>query len=200
MEQTGTSEEVINGQAVYSAWWEMYSTGKQQPSQVISSMIVEPGDSITASVQYISSGTHAGEFYLSIVDHSRPNDSFNIYASSEEYQSPVAQRSTAEWTVEAPQVSGQIASLANFGSVTFTNASEVINGASGPINKLSWQVQALNIWLRQGRLRYDVGSDQFRIGLYGDLRLVCRGRGGSERERPGRHNIRGCRWNNSSVE
>jgi hypothetical protein len=145
VEQDGTSEDVINGQPVYQAWWEMWSSGDQQPGQVISSMTVEPGDSITASVQYITSGAHAGQFYLSIVDNSRPNDSFSIYASSSQYQSPLAQRSSAEWIVEAPEVGGNIAEVANFGSVTFTNASAVINGVSGPINASSWQSQAWNI-------------------------------------------------------
>ena len=123
----------------------MFSSGKQQPEQVISNMTVEPGDSITASVQYITSGADAGQFYLSIVDNSRPNDSFSIYASSSQYQSPLAQRSCAEWIVEAPTVGGSIAQVADFGSVTFTNASAVINGVSGPINASSWQSQALNI-------------------------------------------------------
>ena len=104
-----------------------------------------PGDSITASVQYITSGAHAGQFYLSIVDNSRSNDSFSIYASSSQYQSPLAQRSCAEWIVEAPSVGGSIATVPNFGSVTFTNATAVINGVSGPINAASWQSQALNI-------------------------------------------------------
>ena len=41
--------------------------------------------------------------------------------------------------------SGKITPLANFGQVTFTNASAVINGVSGPINAASWQSQAQNI-------------------------------------------------------
>ena len=84
---------VVNGHPVYDAWWEMYSTGKRQPEQVITGMTVEPGDSITASVQYITSGAHAGQFYLSIVDNSRANDSFSTYESSSQSQSPLAQRS-----------------------------------------------------------------------------------------------------------
>src|SRR5208337_430048 len=75
VEQIGTEQDVVNGTPVYSAWWEMYSTGNQQPEQTISSMTIEPGDSITASVRYITSGTYAGDFYLSIVDTSRANDS-----------------------------------------------------------------------------------------------------------------------------
>jgi len=145
VEQLGTEEDLVNGSPVYRAWWEMYSSGKGQPEQVITSMNVMPGDSITASVQYITSGAHAGQFYLSIVDNSRANDAFSIYASSSQYQSPLAQLSCAEWIVEAPTVGGSIATVPNFGSVTFTNATAVINGVSGPINAASWQSQALNI-------------------------------------------------------
>ena len=145
VEQDGTSEDVINGQPVYYAWWEMYSSGKGQPEQLITSMTVEPGDSITASVQYITSGAHAGQFDLSIADTSRPNDSFSIYATSSQYQSPLAQRSCAEWIVEAPSVGGSIADLADFGSVTFTKACAVINGVSGPINDSRWQSVAIDM-------------------------------------------------------
>ena len=150
MEQIGTEENVVNGHAVYDAWWEMYSTGKGQPEQLITGMTIEPGDSITASVQYISSGSHAGDFYLSIVDNSRANDSFSTYESSSQTQSPVAQRSSAEWIVEAPSVGGSIATIANFGSVTITNAYVTINGVSGPINGSSWQSQAMNIGSSNG--------------------------------------------------
>ena len=157
LELVGTEQKVVNGVPVYGAWWDMYSTGKGQVWRPISSMTVVPGDSITASVRYIAAGTHAGDFYLSIVDHSRPNDSFNIYASSEEYQSPVAQRSTAEWTVEGDTVDGNIiAPLPDFGSVTFTSASAVINGVSGGINAPSRQVQPMNLSLNG--VTYDTTS------------------------------------------
>jgi hypothetical protein len=146
VEQVGTEQDVVNGTPVYDAWWEMFSTGRQQPEQVITGMTVMPGDSITASVQFISSGTHANQFYLSIVDNSRSNDSFSTYQMSSQTQSPLAQRNCAEWIVEAPTIVGSgIASLADFGSVTFTSASAVINGVSGAINSSSWQSQALNM-------------------------------------------------------
>ena len=46
-----------------------------------------------------------------------------------------------------------IASLANFGSVTFTNASAMINGVTGPINDSAWQSQAINIATGSGTLQ-----------------------------------------------
>jgi hypothetical protein len=141
VEQLGTEQDVINGKAVYDAWWEMYSSGKGQPEQVITGMTIQPGDSISASVTYLGSNN----FQLSITDSSHANDSFTITVSSSSLQSPLAQRTSAEWIVEAPSVGGSIATVANFGSVTFTNASATINGVTGPINSSSWQNQAINI-------------------------------------------------------
>jgi hypothetical protein len=152
VEQIGTSQDVVNGTPVYQVWWEMYSSGLQQPEQVISSMTIQPGDSISASVQYLSSGAHAGDFELSITDNSRPNDSFTTYQSSAQTQSPVSERSSAEWIVEAPSLGNNIADLANFGSATFKNASATINGVSGPINDSAWQSQAINMATGRGTL------------------------------------------------
>jgi Peptidase A4 family len=145
VEQIGTSQDVVNGTVQYQAWYEMYSTGRQQPEQVISSMTIEPGDSISASVQYLSSGAHAGDFELTITDNSRSNDSFTIYVSSAQTQSPTAEMSSAEWVVETPSLGNNLANLANFGTVTFTNASATIDGVTGPINDSAWQSQAMNI-------------------------------------------------------
>jgi hypothetical protein len=147
VEQVGTNENVVNGQHVYNAWWEMYSTGSKQPQQIIKTWKVDAGDSITALVKYITLGSHAGQFYLSIVDNSQLTDlPFSIYTTSAQYQSPLAQRSTAEWIVEAPTLSnGSIAPLANFGTVTFTNCSATILGTTGPINDLSWQLYVADI-------------------------------------------------------
>src|SRR5208282_3747230 len=65
-------------------------------------------------------GRPRGSIHLSIVDKTS-NHSFSKYARSSQYQSPLAaQRSSAEWIVEAPGV--PTLPLADFGSVTFTNA------------------------------------------------------------------------------
>jgi hypothetical protein len=148
VEQIGTEQDVVNGTPVYRAWWEMSSSGLRQPEQPISSMTIQPGDSISASVTY----TTSGQFELTIGDNSRANDSFSISVSSAQFQSPLAQRSSAEWTVETPTVGNGVAALADFGSVGFTNASAVINGVSGPIDDPSWQSQAINIGTARGTL------------------------------------------------
>jgi Peptidase A4 family len=144
VEQIGTEQEVVNGTPGYYAWWEMYSSGTGQPEQRIATMTIDPGDSISASVQYLTSGAYAGEFHLSMVDNTR-DESFSTYVSSAQYQSPQAQRSSAEWIVEAPTVGGRYANLANFGSVRFSNAYATINNVTGPIDSSSSQSSALNI-------------------------------------------------------
>jgi hypothetical protein len=145
VEQLGTEQDLVNGVPVYRAWWEMFSSGWQQPEQIITGMTIMPGDSISASVQYITSGAHAGQFDLTITDNSRPFDSFSTYQSSPGTQSPLAQRSTAEWIMEAPSVGGQIAQMPNFSTVTFTSATAVIDGIPGPINSPAWQSASLDL-------------------------------------------------------
>ncbi len=144
VEQIGTEQEMVNGTPVYYAWWEMDSSGAGQRAQPIAGMTIQPGDSISASVRYMTSGPHAGQFDLSIVDSTR-HESFSTDVSSAQNQSPQAQRSSAEWIVEAPTVGGSYANLANFGEVTFSNAYCTINNVSGPIDASSWQSTALMI-------------------------------------------------------
>ena len=136
VEQLGTDSDVVNGVAQYYVWYEMYP----QASNNVTSMTISPGDTITASVQYLTTGSHAGQFELSIADTSNANDSFTTYQSGSGLQ-----RSSAEWIVEAPSSSSGILPLANFGSVTFTNASATINGTTGPINSSSWQSASINM-------------------------------------------------------
>ena len=144
VEQTGTAQGVSNGVPYYFAWWEMWSTnGYSGPGgrvdQSIASMTVSPGDSITASVTYESSGTYAGDYLLSINDTSQSNDSFSTYENPSVYQDPLPDRSTAEWIMEIPTEPGGFATLPNFGSITFTNCNaETSSGA--PV-----QAQALNL-------------------------------------------------------
>jgi len=152
VEQIGTEQDVVHGTPEYSVWWEMWSTGAQQPAQTITGMTIGPGDSIIALVQYFTSGAHAGDFELSITDNSRSNDSFTTYVSSAKAQNPTAQLTSAEWIVETPSFGNHVGGLANFASVTFTSASATINGVSGPIDDPAWQSQAMNIASDNGAL------------------------------------------------
>jgi hypothetical protein len=121
VEQTGTEMDIVNGHAEYSAWYELFPNAEV----TIPSVAVHPGDTINASVTY---NTVAKDFVLSITDVTDGN-SFTTTQSV-----PSAQRSSAEWIMEAPSSNAGVLPLANFGSVTFTNAQATINGVSGPIN------------------------------------------------------------------
>jgi hypothetical protein len=136
VEQIGTDSDIVNGVAQYYVWYETYPSA----SVTVTSMAISPGDTITASVIYVTSGTHAGQFELTITDTSKTNDSFTIYQTVAN-----AKRSSAEWVVEAPSSESGILPLANFGSVTITGASATINGTTGAIDSSNWQAAKINM-------------------------------------------------------
>ena len=135
VEQIGTESDIVNGTAQYSVWYEMYPSY----SVDITSMTIAPGDTITATVQYLSSG----QFQLTITDTTQANDTFTTTQSA-----PGAQRSSAEWIVEAPSSMTGILPLANFSSVAFSNATATINGTTGSVDNSGWQTTAINIATR----------------------------------------------------
>jgi hypothetical protein len=136
VEQIGTDSDVVNGKTQYYAWYEMYPSA----SKNITSMTISAGDSISASVQYITSGTHSGQFCLTITDTSRANDSFSIYQTLAS-----AKRSSAEWIVEAPSSYSGVLPLAQFSTVTFSNATATINGTATAIDSSPWQSAKINM-------------------------------------------------------
>ena len=136
VEQIGTEQDVVQGQAEYSVWYEMYPLG----SVTITNINVAPGNKMTASVVYSST---TGKYQLAITD-TTTNQTFSIAESA------LAQRSSAEWIVEAPSSNQGVLQLANFGSVTFTNATATIDGVTGPIDSSSWQASAMDIAAGRG--------------------------------------------------
>ncbi|MGO9107757.1 MAG: G1 family glutamic endopeptidase [Thermoguttaceae bacterium] len=136
VEQIGTDSDVVNGQAQYYVWYEMYPSA----SMNVTSMTISAGDTINASVTYVTSGTHAGQFELTITDASKTNDTFTIYETASS-----AARSSAEWVVEAPSSSSGVLPLADFGSVTITNATATIDGKTGAIDSSTWQDTSIDM-------------------------------------------------------
>jgi hypothetical protein len=124
VEQIGTGAyTAANGAPAYYAWYEMYPDGA-----VGIPMAILPGDTVSASVQYLAS---SGLYQLSMTDLSHPNES---YTNDFPYPGPPPSRSTAEWIAEAPS-SGGVLPLTEFGVVNFTGASASLsNGVSGPIS------------------------------------------------------------------
>lgn len=107
VEQIGTDSEWFYGVQQDYAWVELYPN----PSQVISSITVNAGDQINASVIYKGNNYYVfsladlttGQFY-----------SHTLKAN--------AQRQSAEWIVEAPSSSSGILPLADFGLDYFSYA------------------------------------------------------------------------------
>ena len=131
VEQIGTEADVANGKVTYYAWYEGYPAA----SMPISSFTIKAGDAITASVAYNATNK---DFVLTIKDTSQ-NESFTKTLTVSG-----AQRSSAEWVVEAPSSNG-VLPLDNFGTVTFTNAYATINGTTGSIDNAGWTVYSINM-------------------------------------------------------
>ncbi len=106
VEQTGTDSDCDGKSPSYYAWYEFYPN----PSELISSITVSPGNKMSASVTYSGS-----EFTITITNETTGKS----YSKSSKVSG--AKRSSAEWIAEAPCCtnSGGILPLADFGTVDF---------------------------------------------------------------------------------
>jgi uncharacterized repeat protein (TIGR02543 family) len=125
VEQDGTETNCAGSTPQYSAWYEMYgdtSNGDAYYWMVplsTSSYPVHPGDAMTGSVQL------SGDVWtLKVIDHTA-GWTFSIPITDS-----AASAGSVEVITETPSVNGQVASLADFGTVTFTNIS-VTSSATG---------------------------------------------------------------------
>lgn len=109
VEQLGTDANCTNGVASYSAWWEVYP---RRAIRLPSTYVVQPGDQITASVVVASSQT-----IVLTMTNARAGWKFSTTRPNLRFQF-----ASAEWIAESPSVSGELATLADFGNVTFTQA------------------------------------------------------------------------------
>lgn len=118
VEQTGILADCSGGVASYSAWYEFYPN----PSVTISSVTVSPGDTITASVTY---STSTGQFTDSISSSGGGSYSTSAAVSG-------AERSSAEWIVERPEVcSGRSCSLTTLSDFGVASLGSDYTGVSG---------------------------------------------------------------------
>jgi len=101
--QTGTEQDVgSNGQASYSAWWELVPA----PSVTISSITVHPGDQMSASISEAVSGSDLWTMTLKNLTTGQSFSQTVPYPST---------HLTAEWIQEAPTIIGS--SGANVGTL-----------------------------------------------------------------------------------
>jgi hypothetical protein len=117
--QTGTEQDVsATGAASYSAWYELVPA----PSLTISSMTVEPGDAMHASLSEVVNDSNA--WTITIQDLTRGES----YTTTVPYSSSHA---TAEWIEETPLEIGTNAGFAALPNLTNPGwTSATVNGAS----------------------------------------------------------------------
>jgi hypothetical protein len=133
LEQTGTESDCIDGQPVYSAWYELLPA-----ASVPVTMTVSPGDTMSAEVS-----TDGTTVTLTVSDVTT-GETFSTQ------QTPsVVDTSSAEWIAEAPsRCFGQHClplQLANFGTVQFSGSSTTANGHVGTISDASWSSTAIDL-------------------------------------------------------
>ena len=130
--QAGTEQDVINGRESYSAWYEML------PSFAVNlpDINVSPGDVMVSSISLINSDTNQWNIQISDASTGQGfNRDFNYNSS----------RSSGEWIMERPEVSDRLSTLADFGSITFTNGYLNVNNTVGTIGNFSfYQINMFN--------------------------------------------------------
>jgi hypothetical protein len=128
VEQIGTEHSWVNGAQQNYGWFEMYPG----PAYYIVGFTMAPGDLIGGRVEFIGNGV----FQMTIINYTR-----NIYTNipTAYTTSSTAQRSSAEWIVEAPSSTQGILPLANFGRVFLNSCLARINGVTAAVRSNFWQ-------------------------------------------------------------
>jgi Peptidase A4 family len=134
LEQVGTAADTAGGQTTYYAWYELVPAG-----QVRLNLAIHPGDQMTGRVTV--NGTNVT---VSLSDKTTGQSVTRTLTMSN------PDTSSAEWIAEAPSAQSSDGSLhqlplANFGSVTFTNASATAGGHTGGINDPNWTLQQVEL-------------------------------------------------------
>lgn len=132
VEQIGTDSDCQHGRPTYYAWFEFYPN----PSYIISSITINPGDVISAEV--VSTG--GGWFTVSLT-----NVTTNQSSGSISTQVPGAQQSSAEWIAEAPSSTSGVLPLADFGTVLFNQNGATVGGTTGAIGSFGSNVQDITM-------------------------------------------------------
>jgi Peptidase A4 family len=155
LEQVGTAADITGGQTTYYAWYELVPSAEQKLN-----LAIHPGDHMSGKVT-VSGNTVT----VSLSDQTTGK------STTKTLQMTNPDTSSAEWIAEAPAAqtsygSYSILPLADFGSVTFTNASATAGGHTGSLADPSWTVQ-----------RVDMTSAATRPGLGGSARFSPAGVG-----------------------
>jgi len=138
VEQIGTAHDWVNGTPQHYAWFEMYPGG----SYSITGFPVNPGDVISASVEYVGNNVFLMRLY---------NDTKQVAVTipTSYTTSASAQRKSAEWVVEAPYYNG-ILPLTNFGTAYLWGCMANINGVMASLSNSTWANNSLEMVTNSG--------------------------------------------------
>ena len=122
--QAGTEQDSVNGRAVYTAWYELL------PRDVVTidTLNISSGNKIAGSISVSDQTTNTWIIEITDVTSGQSFKKSVVYVSS---------MLSAEWIVEAPTLVNRVATLANFGQVTFTDCKATIGGVTGTISSFA---------------------------------------------------------------
>jgi hypothetical protein len=155
VEQTGTMSETHGTTVTNFAWYEFYPN----PMYQITSLPINKGDEISASVTYTGSsgrgffGRQSSTFRVTIADIT----SGKSYTTTGTVSN--AARSSAEWIAEAPSSYRGVLPLTNFGTVNYGVDNTGVTGtcyaslngaASAPIGTFGTSVQSITMVTNSG--------------------------------------------------
>jgi hypothetical protein len=135
LEQTGTEVDCSSGgEPVYHAWYELVPA-----APVRLALAIHPGDHISSSV-----AVSGNQVTIALTDQTTSD------STTKTLQMDSPDISSAEWIAEAPSAcdgsgSCQTLPLADFGNVTFTDASATANGHTGTVSDAQWATQPMQL-------------------------------------------------------
>jgi Peptidase A4 family len=141
--QAGTEQDCIAGEVVYSAWFELLPAD----SVTITTVNVSPGDVINTSITLVDSKLNLWQILVNDLTNGQSFSQNVVYSSSQ---------LSAEWIVERPTVNSVLSSLADFGTVSFSNCSTTVESCLGTAGEFA-NVKSL-MSDRQGALLVDVSD------------------------------------------
>jgi Peptidase A4 family len=140
VEQLGSAVQCFQGVEYYYVWYEMYpaSTVEEGTTACINDNVdcPQPGDQISASVTVKPAGSGENDYTLTLVDHSRPQESFSV---TQQCATTTCLDASGEWIVERPAVQPpppapvQVLPLADFWQTSFSSGDLVSHGVPSTI-------------------------------------------------------------------
>jgi Peptidase A4 family len=135
VEQLGSAVQCFEGVEYYYVWYEMYPAGtvEEGTTACINDNVdcPEPGDQISASVSVTAAGSGENNYKLTLVDHTRPDESFSV---TQQCAAATCLDASAEWIVERPAAAPpppapvQVLPLADFTRTAFSSGSVASGG------------------------------------------------------------------------